>query len=306
MRPSGVILPEGVTLGISAQIQFTGVLLEEPTPSDQSGFRVDNARVRLYGTVPRGLSWRVSTNYGNVIEARLTQDFSPALQLEMGFFKTPMSGEFLTSSHSIDFAHRSRIMTTLIRGRDSGVQLRWFRGPLELTGGIFNGDGTLRGDGEEGLQGLVRMDLRRDGREGDSLRVGTSLSRNGNPESMTGEGLDVRYPSLERTLAADVRWVRGALVVSAEWMGGSLRRLEGDDPSGGHVTLGLRPSSRTEVLVRWDALETGGVEKLSSRLLTAGLNHRPTRELRFLVNAQLPLDAPDRGMRLLARSQLHF
>jgi hypothetical protein len=306
-RDPGLVLPDGFTVGIGTQLQFTGVLLEEPTPSDQSGFRIDNARVRLYGTLPRDLSWSLTSNYGSVIEARVSQRFLQAFQVDVGLFKPPVSGEYLTSSHSIDFTSRSRVMDMLIGGREAGVQLRW--GPagfLEMRGGVFNGDGSLRGEGEEGMLGVLRMQLRRDGTAGDTLRVGASLSRNGNPESVVGEGLAVEYPVLERTMAADIRWVRGRVVASAEWMAGALRRLPGDDPMGGHVTLGFRPGAATELLLRWDALETGGMDPLSSRLLVAGVSHRPTPELRFMVNARLPLDEPDQGMRFLVRSQLYF
>lgn len=306
-RPLGhMTLPGGVTVGIGTQLQFTTVVAEDPLEGDNNGFRVDNARLRVYGTLPYHLSWGLTTNYGDLIEARVTRRLAPGFDLDVGLFKPPQSGEYITSSRNIDFVSRARVVSTLVRGRDVGLLLRWKGSPLELRGGVLNGDGALRGGGEEGLMGVLRMDLLRTGEGGDSLRVGSSLVGNSDPERFTGDGLDRRYQAVERTMAADIRLVWGPLLFSAEWMRGWTGTLEGEDPRGGHVTLGARPRADTEILFRLDALDAGGVDIPDSREFVVGISHRPKRELRFMANLFVPLEGSDEGLRFFLRSQLYF
>lgn len=304
--PGRIVLPGGVTLGVGTQLQFTAVASEDPSEGEANGFRVDNARLRVYGTLPYGLAWALTTNHGELIEARVTRRLARGFDLDLGLLKPPQSGEYITSSRSIDFVSRARVVSALVRGRDVGLLVRWTGRPVELRAGILNGDGALREGGEDGVMGVLRADLLRTGEGGDSLRVGTSLVGNGDPERVTGEGLDRRYQAVERTAAVDVRVVRGPLLLSAEWMRGWTGTLEGEDPRGGHVTIGARLRSDTEILLRLDAFEAGGVGVPYSRQLVAGLSHRPTRELRFMANLFASLDGPDGGLRLLLRSQLYF
>lgn len=308
--PGRLTLPEGVTLGVGTQIQLTAVAIQDPAEGEAGGFRVDNARIRFFGTLPRDLSWRLTTEFGSLLDVVVRQGLPRGFEVDVGLFKPPLTGEYIASRRNLDFVSRSRVVRTLVRGRDAGVLLRWEGAPLTLQGALLNGDGGLDGEGERGLMGVLRMDLMRIGEGGDSLRVGGSLAANGDPERFIGEGMERRYQAVERLVSADVRLVRGPLLLTAEWTRGWTRTLEGEDPRGGHVTVGGRPGADTEVLLRLDALNPGGVDAPDSRQLVAGVSHRPTRELRFMANLFIPLDdrdeLPDEGFRFFLRSQLYF
>ena len=308
--PGRFTLPAGLTLGVGTQLQFDLVALQDPPEGEVSGFRLDDARLRFYGTLPRGLSWRITTDAGSLLDARVRKGLPRGFEVDVGLFKPPLTGEYIASSRNLDFVSRSRVVSTLVRGRDVGVLLRWAGAPVALEASLVNGDGALDGEGERGLMGVLRMDLMRTGEGGDSLRVGGSLAANGDREAFTGEGLERRYQAVERLASTDVRLVLGPLLFSAEWTRGWTRTLEGEDPRGGHITVGGRLGEDTEIMLRLDALRPGGVENLSSRQLVAGVSHRPTRELRFMANLFIPLDdkddLPDEGLRLFLRSQLYF
>lgn len=310
--PTGrLTLPAGVTLGIGTQIQFDAVAIQDPQEGETSGFRVENARIRFFGTLPRNLSWRLTTEFGALLDVRLSQTLPWGFALDAGVFKPPLTREYIDSRRTLDFVSRSRVVRTLVWSRDVGLVLRWAGAPLSVEASVVNGDGGVRGEGERGLMGVLRMDLLREGEGADSLRVGASFAGNGDPEAVTGEGLDRRYRAVERLASADVRWVRGPLLFSAEWTHGWTRTLEGEDPRGGHFTVGARPAENTEIHLRLDALHPGGVGNRQSRELVAGVSHRPTAELRFMANLFVPLDdgdlqVPDEGLRFVLRSQLYF
>lgn len=308
--PGRFTLPAGLTLGVGTQLQFDLVAIQDPPEGEVSGFRLDDARIRFYGTLPRDLFWRVTTDSGSLLDARVRKRLPRGFEVDVGLFKPPLTGEYIASSRNLDFVSRSRVVRTLVRGRDVGVILRWEGAPVALEASVVNGDGGLEGEGERGLMGVLRVDLMRTGEGGDSFRVGASLAGNGDPEGFSGEGLERRYQAVERLMSADVRLVRGPLLFSAEWTRGWTRTLEGEDPRGGHITLGGRPGEHTEIMLRLDALNPGGPAAPDSRQLVAGVSHRPTRELRFMANLFIPLDdedeVPDEGLRLFLRSQLYF
>lgn len=304
-------LPAGVTLGVGVQLQLDLVVVERPREGESNGFRVDDARVRLYGTLPRGVSWRLTTDSGELLDVRLRTSLPRGFEVDLGLFKPPLTGEYIASSRNLDFVSRSRVVRTLVRGRDVGLVARWKGTPLSLEAALVNGDGAVGGEGEGGLMGVLRTDLGFTRAGGDSLRLGASLAANGDPERFTGEGLERRYQAVERLVSADVRVVRGPLLLSAEWVRGMPGTLEGEDPRGGHVTVGGRPAEGTELLLRLDALHPGGDAGRTSRQLVAGISHRPTDELRFLANLFVPLETgdggePDQGLRFFFRSQLYF
>lgn len=292
---------------VGALLQFTGDFENHRSVPGRNGFRVDNARVRISGALPGRMAFSIQTNHASLLEARITLPLVSRTRLDLGLFKPPLSAEFLQSTHSLDMLYRSQAVRTLIQGRDVGAQVTLDGEFLELRGGIFNGSGATSGNAEDGIHSTMRVELRHRGAGGDTLRMGGFVAANGDPAGIQGEGLDTRYLSLARLLGADLRWARGRAFGAAEWMWG-----EGDGepgagrPSGGHVTLGLRPTAGGEVAVRLDRVDPDVEDLQPSSLLMVSLGHRPTRELRLQVGAALPLTGPADGPRFLLRSQLYF
>ena len=152
--PTGrLTLPAGVTLGIGTQIQFDAVAIQDPQEGETSGFRVENARIRFFGTLPRNLSWRLTTEFGALLDVRLSQTLPWGFALDAGVFKPPLTREYIDSRRTLDFVSRSRVVRTLVWARDVGRVLRWAGAPLSVEASVVNGDGGVRGEGERGRGG---------------------------------------------------------------------------------------------------------------------------------------------------------
>jgi hypothetical protein len=295
-----------VTARVGTLLQFTGDFEDDRSFPGDNGFRVDNARIRVVGTLPGGIAYSLQTNQSSLLEARITLPVMERLVADAGLFKPPLSGEFLQSTHSLDLLYRAQAVRTLIEGRDVGAQLRLDVGALEMRGGVFNGSPAAAGNDEEGFHSAVRAELRHRGGAGDTLRLGAFVARSGDPSSLRGEGMDTRFLSLRRLVGIDVRWALRGWFGTVEWMEGESDEDPAARPSGGQATLGFRPTPRGEVVIRWDRVDSdlAGVEP--SELLVGALGHRPTRELRLQAGAMLPLEGPADGVRLLLRSQIYF
>lgn len=310
--PSGTLAaqapgsPGEATLRVGTLLQFTGDFQDERSLPGENGFRVDNARLRVVGTIPGGIAYSLQTNHASLLEARITLPVTGSLVADVGLFKPPLSGEFLQSTSVLDLPYRAQAVRTLIEGRDVGAQLRLDAGVLEVRGGVFNGSAAASGNAEDGFHSALRGELRHRGPHGDTLRLGAFVARNGDPAALHGEGMDTRFLSLRHLVGADLRWVVRGWFGTVEWMEGESREDVAARPSGGQITLGFRPTARNEVVARWDRVDPDLPGLEPSELLTAAVGHRPTRELRLQAGAVLPLEGPAEGVRFLVRSQVYF
>lgn len=295
-----------VTVRVGTLIQFTGDFQDERSFPGRNGFRVDNARLRVVGTLPGGLAYSLQTNHASLLEARVTLPMRGPLVADVGLFKPPLSGEFLHSTYALDLPYRAQAVRTLIQGRDVGGQLRLDAGALELRGGVFNGSAAASGNADDGFHSALRAEVRHRGGEGDTLRLGAFVARNGDPAALQGEGMDVRFLSLRTLVGVDLRWAVRGWFGTVEWMEGESDGDPAARPSGGQVTLGFRPTGRSDVVARWDRVDPDlpGLEPYE--LLIAAVGHRPTRELRLQAGAVFPLEGPAEGVRFLVRSQVYF
>lgn len=291
---------------VGALLQFTGDFQEDRTFPGDNGFRIDNARVRVLGSLPGGIAYSIQTNRGSLLEARATLPLGSGFAADLGLYKPPLSGEFLQSSHSLDLVSRAQVVRTVIEGRDVGAQLRLDRGALEVRAGVFNGSGDPGGNVEGGYHSAARAEFRHRGTGGDTLRVGGFVARNGDPAALSGEGLDSRFLALRTLVGGDVRWSLRGWFGTVEWMSGESDADVAAKPSGGQVTLGYRPVPGSEVVARWDRVDPDLPGVPPSELLVAGVGHRPTRELRLQAGAMIPLEGPAEGVRFLLRTQLYF
>jgi phosphate-selective porin OprO/OprP len=111
------------------------------------------ARLLAEGAMAPRLRYLLVSDFGGnsitLLDASLTFDFAPGLQLRAGKFKSPLGMEILHPTRATTFTERS-LVSGLMPNRDVGVQLSVNRadGALQGTVGLFNGgvDGTSAGN----------------------------------------------------------------------------------------------------------------------------------------------------------------
>lgn len=107
-------------------------------------FVLRRARLISEGVLAKNYGFQFVTEFGgssvSIIDANLTYNFSPALQLKVGKFKSPIGIELLQSDSWTFFTERS-LATNLVPNRDLGLQLGGdvFGGKLNYAAGVFNG-----------------------------------------------------------------------------------------------------------------------------------------------------------------------
>jgi phosphate-selective porin OprO/OprP len=123
------------------------------------GFLLRRARPIIEGTVFRDFDFEFIPDFGTgnnggnagtapspqIFDAWLNYRYSPALQLRVGKFKSPIGLEQLQADAFLTFNERS-LATDLVPNRDLGVMLHGelWEGLLDYAGGIFNGVGDQR------------------------------------------------------------------------------------------------------------------------------------------------------------------
>ena len=114
------------------------------------GILLRRARPILQGTVYRDFDFLFVPDFGGtgapqIYDAYVNYQYSPALQLQAGKFKTPVGLEQLQADKDILFNERS-LVTDLVPNRDLGFQLHGdvLNGSISYAAGIFNGIGDAR------------------------------------------------------------------------------------------------------------------------------------------------------------------
>lgn len=113
------------------------------------GFLLRRARPIIEGTVFRDFDFVFVPDFGGstvqIFDAYLNYRYTPALQVQLGKFKSPIGLEQLQADINLPFNERS-LVTDLVPNRDLGVELHGelFDGAVSYAAGIFNGIGDAR------------------------------------------------------------------------------------------------------------------------------------------------------------------
>ncbi len=291
-----------LTLGLLLQAVVDPGIDDTPASA-----QVAAARILLSGTLDRGFSYFLQTNFAgspSLLDGRVGWSPGPAFHVYAGRFKAPFSRELLTFAGSIDFVNRARVVEALAPNRQMGVEaggavgpwLRWAAGgftgrssatPNESLAGVFR----LEGAGIETSHGTV------------SLAAHAAVGRDGavgvGPfgPSYVGDGV---------LLGLDGRAELGRLLLSgelirADWDPTGLPDVDAD---GLYLTAGWMVIPDHQALVRWDRYAAPGASADDALIL--GYNVWPTAESEVQVNLVVPVADGAEPYRLLINFQVGF
>lgn len=126
------------------QLDSRTFLHDNPKTVGNDGFLLRRARPIITGTLFKDFDFNFTPDFGGttvqIQDAYLNYRYNPALQLEVGKFKSPVGLEQLQTDNYVSFNERS-IANNLIPNRDLGVELHGdtLDGTLSYAAGIFNG-----------------------------------------------------------------------------------------------------------------------------------------------------------------------
>lgn len=306
------------TFSIGALFQLVGDFQADRDFDGENGFSVANMRISFYGELDEGVGYFFQSNFGSVLDARLSWSPTSALTLDGGLFKTPFSAEFLTPASTLDFVDRSQGVRILAPGREVGLQARGRIGSSEVgwRAGIFNGNGGDLSGNEDGgflYGGRLTFPVPEFGEveAGDALVLGASFAGSSDePTVRAGPPGVFQFDGVDILVGGDLRMTRGRLLISAEFLSGDMDDVPvvaDPSPWGFHATVGFMATDRSQVLARWDQFEADlpGIE--DGRLLLLGYNLWPTAVTELQVNLVVPVgDDPRDDPRLLVNTQLAF
>ncbi len=284
-------------LDLDVLMQVVGDWGHDVAGSGPDGFSIANARLKLSGHFDEGT--------GYLLQAKL--DATPALLdaairialgsdwvVDVGQFKAPFSAEKLVGAANIDFVNRAHFVEQLAPGRQIGIQVR-HSGPRpdsEVRFGIFNGNGTGRGNDDDRFLYVARGELASNGKETavDELRVGASVAFSQDSAARIG-GLDPAFDGTRFLMGADARWRRDRWVVAAEAAYGDFDAdaNPSGSPWGAFLTIARGTGDRSQWLLRFERFDADGWGADVDRW-TLGYNLWPTTLTEFQVNYLVDTD----------------
>ena len=165
-----IITSKPINLSAFTQVRYQN--LEDKNDS----FDIRRTRTSLKGKISKRLKYRLQTEFGGssqkLLDAELTFDIHPMINLSVGQFKIPFSNENLTSAAYLEFINWSQVVSALTArskdvignycGRDIGIKLYGNLSNLtnfEYSIGIFNGSGINTVDLNEEKDIIARTAL---------------------------------------------------------------------------------------------------------------------------------------------------
>lgn len=285
-------------VGVLLQNQLD-VALQDDGFLGGSKFDLGATRLDIRGIVDQGFTYRFQVDFRrqvSIMDAQVGYRASDSFRVVAGAFKPFLSIDLDPGPGDTHFISRARQVGAMMNSREIGVT---FLGDTEFFNyrlGIYNGTALTRQNNDRFLYTLrLGFNLLND--ENNHLEVGINGAYDeNNGWRMGNTGLT---QTSDRVLYGGfLRYDGGGVFGAAEFLQNRFDALElgnqEETTTGFFATLGFRPTSKNEVLARWDHLSFD-VRGDSSELLTLGWNHQATSLISFQVNviAQLNDDMDD-------------
>jgi len=299
-------------LSFGALLQSQAEVHWDPERQGENTFRVADARLKVYGNLDNNFSYVLQTRFTDspaILDANISYTGN-RFALTAGAQKPGISGEFLTPASNTDFVNRSQVVSALVQRRDIGLKARFILSPsVYLSGGMFNGTNQKLENSNNTFYYTGRLVFYPDMGENDELRIGVNAAHSNENGTLIGNGFLPQVDGDRTIYGGDIRLESGRLLLSSELLLADLEYAAGieDEVRGFQVTGGYRVSEKTQLLLRFDHLESDIIAIPEEDLLLAGLNLNFTGTTSFQFNYQVNPDDADFGNhRWLAQVQVAF
>lgn len=262
----------------------------ERTIIGNNGFSVSNLRLRMFGHLDKNFSYFFQASFivsPLLLDAIVRYKFSDAFMLSAGQFKAPFSKEFLTYAANIDFVNRALVTGLLSPRREIGFQLsgKIAKNLIEYRAGIFNGNGPNKIFNDNNSFLYVGRIAATPQTENSKYEIGLNA---GYSNDKDGSIFAKSFVGKRTFLGADIRAEVQNFLFSTEII---MNKLDGtidsvqskSKPYGYHITLGYKPLSKHQFLIRYDNLSPDGIIS-DSDFYIIGYNFWPTQVAELQIN----------------------
>lgn len=264
-----------------------------------NGFSIGAFRFKLSGEFDRKIGYFFQTEFAQspaIIDAKVYFRFRDSFQLGAGLFKTPFSKEFLIIIGETDFIRRAQVADKISPKRQIGMMAEgWlFDSSIYYGLGLFNGNnfgGNENDDDNFMYAGRLAYlpDLTKWGKKNTNVEIGLNAGFSDDSDVNIGGGLFPNFHGERRLAGGDIRLTSGDLLLAGEIIYLELRRAgeRTRKPAGFYFTTGYSFAGNSQLLLRWDALDTDtGVE--DSEMMVIGYNLAVKPVGRLQVNYMIP------------------
>jgi len=262
----------------------------ERTINGNNGFSVSNMRLKMFGSLDKNFSYFFQANFivsPFLLDAIVRYKFSTAFVLSAGQFKAPFSKEYLTSAANIDFVNRAQATAILSPRREIGFQLsgKFADDLLEYRAGIFNGNGPNKSFNDNNsflyVGRIAATPQTKNSKYEIGLNAGYSSDSDGSIFSKSFEG---KKTFIGGDFRAEVQDFLFSTEIIMNKLDGKIDSLQSkSEPYGYHITLGYKPLSKHQFLLRYDNLSPDGIIS-DSDFYIIGYNFWPTQVTELQVN----------------------
>ena len=301
---------------VTGLLQLLGNAADTPDPvHTPHAFNLAHARLGLRTQLDSPFNAVFQLNFAgepNLLDAYLSWTPDAALQIRAGSFKPVQNLDLAFSPGQADFIGRSITSKHVIANREIGISASWRRGWLGVHGSLVNGDRTSATPDNRYLTiGRMEIDHRTESAEGLAARFRAGLFGNSGLSRSTPLGISKRIVAKGRrkVIGADARMEVGPWMVAGEWMEGEVQTSPGvrTRVKGGYATAGWSPDSRTQLLARYQSLQTeSGPPALDERQATLALKRSLTRLAAVWLNGSAWLDGAGKVEELGLSVNLQF
>ena len=272
----------------------------ERSQPGNNGFSVINFRLKVSGDLDEGFGYYLQTEFTrspSLLDAFLYYKISENFRVDIGQYKAPFSTEQLLSESALPFVNRARATAMFPPGRQIGLQLKATTSTVEVSTGIFNGNGTESRNDNQNFMYAGQVIVSPIKEEKYKLIItGNAAFSNDATSSFKGDRI---------LFGGDIAIVLNKFQLNSEFVHQKSSSGIILNEYGYHITGAFYITEKIQMLARWDYIKLEGDGDFDDKLVILGCNIWPTEVVKFQIN-YLVDDSKFKDDQLLIVSQLAF
>lgn len=278
---------------VNLEVLLQGVGLFSFEDTDFNGgrsFDLGVARLGVNGKLDNNFDYRIQLGFTNnpvLLDAYIGYTVNDFLHIRAGSQKPLTSADQIPSPGDTDFIDRSRLVGTVYKRREIGVAFLGDIGKFHYNAGIYNGSGvSTNNDNNFFLRSRIAYNHTMENSRSLVVAVNSAYSQTEN--ETLGNNTSIILDGERYSIGGDIDFDAGVWFAKAEFLYTEFEALllaVRPDVTSSYATLGYRPVSGSEYLLRWERIDFDASDNIpdNSRFIF-GLNRQLTQLMSYQVN----------------------